>query len=63
MDYVSTGAPDDAARTAHGMRNYLGVILGFVELVLDQTPEADPRRADLLEIREAAEKAAQLLDS
>ena len=38
----------------HDLKNQLGIVLGFLELVIEDTPESDPRRADLLEIRRAA---------
>lgn len=47
--------------TIHLLNNHLGVILGFVELVLDDTPEDDPRRRDLLEIKQAAAAAVALV--
>ena len=45
----------------HLLNNHLGVILGFVELVLEDTPEGDSRRRDLLEIKQAAAAAVALL--
>ncbi len=45
----------------HALSNHFTVILGFVELLLADTPPAHPRYADLLEIRAAAAQAAQLL--
>lgn len=50
------------AQTMHVLSNHLGVILGFVDLVLADTSQADPRRRDLLEIREAAAAAVALLE-
>lgn len=46
----------------HLLSNHLGVILGFVDLVLADTPEGDRRREDLLEIKEAAAAAVALLE-
>jgi uncharacterized protein (DUF2252 family) len=43
------------------LNNHLGIILGFVDLVLDDTPEGDPKRRDLLEIKQAAASAVALL--
>ena len=54
------GKTVDAA-TIHLLNNHLGVILGFVELVLEETPEGDPRRRDLLEIKQAASSAVALI--
>ena len=45
----------------HALSNHLAVILGFIELVLGETKPDDPRRADLIEIRDAALEAAKLL--
>jgi hypothetical protein len=45
----------------HALSNHLAVILGFVELVLAETPSDDPRRADLVEIRDAAVEAARII--
>ncbi len=45
----------------HALSNHFSVILGFVELLLADTPPAHPRHADLLEIRSAAVQAAMLL--
>jgi hypothetical protein len=39
---------------AHNLKNQLGIVLGFIDLLIEDTPESDPRRADLLEIRKAA---------
>jgi two-component system cell cycle sensor histidine kinase/response regulator CckA len=52
----------DANRFAHDMRNQLGIILGYVTMLLDETAGEDPRRADLQEVRKAAEAALALLD-
>ena len=49
------------AQILHALSNHLAVILGFVELVLGATAPDDPRRADLIEIREAAVEAARLI--
>ena len=45
----------------HALSNHLAVILGFIELVLSQTKPDDPRREDLLEIRNAAKEAARII--
>lgn len=46
----------------HELRNQLSVIAGFCELLLDETPEADHRRRDLLEIQKATTAALHTLD-
>jgi hypothetical protein len=45
----------------HALSNHLGIILGFVELMLAEAADDDPRRQDLLEIRRAARAAAGLM--
>jgi hypothetical protein len=45
----------------HRLKNHIAIIVGFCELVVGDTPDTDPRRADLLEIQKAAHDAmAQL---
>jgi hypothetical protein len=41
----------------HRMKNHLTVILGFCELLLEDTAPDDPKRGDLEEIRKAAASA------
>jgi hypothetical protein len=45
----------------HDMKNMLGIILGYSNLVLDDLPDGDPQRKDLEEIHKAAESALALL--
>lgn len=45
----------------HQLSNHLAVILGFVELILADTPRDHPRYEDLVEIRNAAVDAAKLI--
>jgi signal transduction histidine kinase len=45
----------------HDMKNQLGIILGFADLMLQETDATDPRRADIGEIRNAAARAMELL--
>jgi hypothetical protein len=49
------------AEAVHALSNHLAVILGFIELVLTDTSEDDPRRGDLLEIRQAAHECARIV--
>jgi hypothetical protein len=60
VDRVSSPASLDSDGV-HTLSNHLAVILGFAELALSETPPDDPRRADLIEIRDAAVDAARLL--
>jgi hypothetical protein len=52
--------PIDSA-AIHALSNHLAVILGFIELVLAETRPDDPRRGDLMEIREAAAEMAKII--
>jgi signal transduction histidine kinase len=49
-----------AGGVAHDFNNVLTAIFGYVDLLLDQFGEHDPRRPDLQEIRHSAERAASL---
>jgi signal transduction histidine kinase len=48
-------------RSRHDLKNQLGIILGFADLLLDEMDPADPRRPDIQEISNAARKAMELL--
>lgn len=54
-------APQLDGPALHALSNHLAVILGFIELVLSETASDDPRRADLIEIRDAAVEAARIV--
>lgn len=45
----------------HQLKNYLGVVAGFAELLLAEFPDDDPRRADMVQIVEAAAAAIALM--
>jgi two-component system, cell cycle sensor histidine kinase and response regulator CckA len=49
-----------AGGVAHDFNNVLTAIFGYVDLLLEQFADDDPRRADLQEIRSSAERAASL---
>ncbi len=49
-----------AGGVAHDFNNVLTAIFGYADLLLDQFPAEDPRRADVQEIRRSAERAASL---
>jgi signal transduction histidine kinase len=51
------------SRFVHDMKNQLGIIIGFSNLLLDEMTPDDPRRADLDEVRKAGEAALALLNS
>ena len=43
------------------MKNQLGIVLGFSDLLMQEMDPADARRADLQEIHTAATRAMELL--
>jgi hypothetical protein len=45
----------------HQLKNQLGVVVGFAELLLDEFPDDDPRRADMLQIHAAATAAMAMV--
>ena len=49
-----------AGGIAHDFNNVLTAIFGYVDLLLDQIEDEDPRRRDVLEIRRSADRAAAL---
>jgi signal transduction histidine kinase/CheY-like chemotaxis protein len=49
-----------AGGIAHDFNNLLTVIAGFTDMVINTIADDDPRQADLLEVRKAAERAAAL---
>ena len=51
------------ARGWHDFTNQLGIVIGFTQLVLDATPETDPRREDLLEVLRAAQACVEMLQA
>ena len=53
-------AVEEERKTLHDIKNHLFVIGGLCELLVADVPENDPKRADLLEIRKAAEAARVL---
>lgn len=56
----SAGIPPDDP-VLHEFKNHLSVIVGFCDLLLTELPEADPKRADIVEMHRAAHAALALL--
>ena len=48
-------------RLLHDFNNHLSVIVGFCDLLLNDLPADDPKRADILEMRKAGEAVRALL--
>jgi signal transduction histidine kinase len=51
------------ARWRHDLKNQLGIVLGFAELMLQDLDEKHPLRADIEEILKAGERAMALVES
>lgn len=51
----------DDRKFVHDMKNMLGIVIGFSNLLLDEMAADDPRRADVDEIRKAGDNALALL--
>jgi two-component system cell cycle sensor histidine kinase/response regulator CckA len=49
-----------AGGIAHDFNNILSIILGYGETLLDELAASDPKRADVVEMHKAAERAAEL---
>jgi hypothetical protein len=45
----------------HRLKNYMSIISGFSELLISDSPDDDPRRADLVEIHKAAQAAMAMM--
>ena len=55
--------PEDPDRALiHEFRNLLAVIINYSELIADETENAEAIKADIQEIRQAAERAIALTD-
>jgi len=48
---------DDSRVFVHDMKNYLGIVIGYTNLLLEELAPEDPHRADVDEIRKAGEAA------
>jgi signal transduction histidine kinase len=46
----------------HDMKNLLGIVIGYANLLLDEMPAGDSRRADVEEIKKAGDGALALLE-
>ena len=47
----------------HDMKNQIGIVIGYANLLLDEMPADDARRGDLEEIRKAGETALRLIEA
>jgi hypothetical protein len=53
----------DEADFEHALKNYIAIILGYADLLLDDMAPDDPRLPDVREIHTAATSAVALLNS
>jgi len=53
---------DDTRMVIHDLRNLLAVILNYSELIAEETADPVAVRSDILEIRQAAERAIGLTE-
>lgn len=51
------------ARLLHDISNQLGIVIGFTQLLLETTPETDPRHEDLMEVLRAAQACVEMLQA
>jgi signal transduction histidine kinase len=54
------GPGGSLGRMAHDLKNLMGVVLGFTEMILGDLGPDDPHREELLEIKKAGEGALVL---
>jgi hypothetical protein len=53
---------DEDRKFAHDMKNLMGIVIGYSNLLLDELPPEDARRTDVEEIRKAGEQGIVLLN-
>ena len=54
-------SPRQEPEILHQLKNHLGVVAGFAELLLAEFPDDDPRREDMLQIVESVAAAMALM--
>lgn len=57
---TSSGQTSEPA-SIHRLKNHLAIIITFSELLLETTEPDDPRRSDLVMVRQAAQDAMELV--
>ena len=53
--------PQREPEVIHRLKNYLCIVVGFCELILEDFPQDDRRRGDLLEVQKAARDAVAMM--
>jgi len=51
----------DETKWRHDLKNQIGIVLGFSELLLNEIEETSPFRADVQEIYNAAQRSMELV--
>jgi|KBSSwiS6_1023812.scaffolds.fasta_scaffold09453_2 signal transduction histidine kinase len=59
LDPVADNMP--TAKWRHDLKNQLGIVLGYSELLLQDLDQANPMRTDIEEILKAAHQAMALI--
>jgi signal transduction histidine kinase len=59
---TESGKPKGVRELIHEFRNLMAVVINYCELISDETQDPQAVRADLEEIRTAAERALVLID-
>ena len=54
-------AESETVDVIHRLKNHIAIIVGFVELLISECADNDPRRADLLEVQKAAHEAMAVM--
>ena len=57
-----TEQPDPNRVLVHDFRNLLAVIVNYCELIADETADPEAIKADIVEIRNAADRALELTE-
>ena len=62
MPHLSVIVVADDTDFEHALKNYIAIILGYADLVLEDMAPDDPRLPDMREIHKAATAAVALLN-
>ena len=58
---MSETEPEKNGDPIHRLKNHLCITVGFCDLLIAECPSDDPRRADLVEVHNAAQNAMTVL--
>jgi hypothetical protein len=54
-------SPPTNAEVVHQLKNHLAIIVGYCDLLIADTADDDPRKADLLDVHKAARDAMAVM--